>query len=276
MMVHRGSMQRALLCSALCVCIGLAPAAQGQELPVECGPPGGLTRTGVVDHVTDGDTVRLEDGTRVRLIGLDAPEIHWSRDEAEPYAREARRALQEILDDHDDRVVLHPDDEDRDPHGRTLAHLFTPDGTPIAALLLERGLATALTIPPNDRHLECYRATEARARASREGLWSLPRHQVFQAEELPRDAKGFRLVEGEVTRIGESRRAHWINLDGGAAALRIDKADMGYFPGLDPEGLEGKRVQGRGYVYTHRGQPRMRIRHPADLEILEDTGDAAR
>ncbi|MBK1691863.1 thermonuclease family protein [Ectothiorhodospira mobilis] len=266
-------MQRALLSSALCLCVLLAPAAQGRDLPPGCNAPGGLTRTGVVDHVNDGDTVRLEDGTRVRLIGLDTPEIHWGRDEAEPYAREARRALEEILDTHDDRVILQPDTEARDPHGRTLAHLFTPDGHPIAALLLDRGLATALTIPPNDRHLECYRTAEARARAAREGLWSLPRHQVFQAEELPRDATGFRRVEGKVTRIGESRRAHWINLDEGAVALRIDKADMGYFPGLDPESLEGKRVQGRGSVYTHRGQPRMRIHHPADLEILEDAGD---
>ncbi|MFP4243638.1 MAG: thermonuclease family protein [Ectothiorhodospira sp.] len=275
MAFHRGSMQRALLCSALCVWI-LAPgpaAAQEGDLPRSCTSPTGLTRTATVDHVHDGDTVRLEDGTRVRLIGLDTPEIHWARDEAEPYAREARKALQELLDDHEDRVVLEPDQERHDPHGRTLAHLYTPGGTPISALLLDRGLATALTIPPNDRHLDCYRAAEARARAAREGLWSLDRYRVFQAGELPRDARGFHRVEGEVTRIGESRRAHWINLDEDVAALRIDKDDMRYFPGLDPEDLEGERVQGRGYVYTHRGQPRMRIRHPADLEILEPTPD---
>ena len=247
------------------LCLGTAQAA---DLPDSCGGPQGRTSQGQVDHVYDGDTVRLTNGTRVRLIGLDTPEIFWREQTAEPYGHEARDALVELLREHDNQVLLVHDAERKDRYQRTLAHLFTPDGQPITALMLRQGLATALTIPPNDWHVECYRDTEALARGEALRIWSLEHLEAFEAEELPRDAEGFRIVTGEVVRIGLSQRAHWINLEGNVA-FRIDREDMQYFPDLDIDALRGEQVEGRGFVYTHRGQPRIRIRHPVDLRILD-------
>jgi hypothetical protein len=57
----------------------------------------------------------------------------------------------------------------------------------------------------------------------------------------------------------------WLNLDGGLA-LRIERADLGDLPVSELVELKGERVIARGWLYTHRGRLRMRIRHPADLE----------
>ncbi|WP_412852307.1 thermonuclease family protein [Ectothiorhodospira shaposhnikovii] len=261
-----GLKTRALLVGALVA--SMAGMAQAVTLPESCGGPAGRVEQARVNHVHDGDTVRLSDGTRVRMIGLDTPEIFWRENSAEPFGHEARDALIEILEAHDHQVLLVHDRERQDRYQRRLAHLFTPDGRSIHAELLARGLAVALTIPPNDWNLQCYRDAEAQARDAGLEIWEQEHLRVFAARELPPDSEGFRLVEGRVVRLGESQRSHWINLEGNVA-FRIDHEDMTHFPGLDLATLQGRQVMGRGIVYSHQGQPRIRIRHPADLQILD-------
>ncbi|OOG25988.1 nuclease [Thioalkalivibrio denitrificans] len=240
------------------------------DLPESCQSPDHVHGRATVAHVFDGDTVRLDDGTRVRLIGLDTPEYHHRNPDLdpEPFAEEAHDALSALLAYHGHQVIVVHDRELHDRFQRLLAHLFTPDGQSVTALMLAQGLATRLTIPPNDWNLDCYRDAERRAGEARLGLWALPEHRLFDARELPRDAEGFRRVEGRVVRIGESSRAVWINLEGDVA-LRVDHPDLANFPELDVRALENQRVRARGHVYNHRGQPRIRIRHPANLEVLE-------
>lgn len=279
--ISRARRRRALFVVQACVVLaglgltGLPAAHAGVDwdaiaLPVSCTAPQTDHGSATVDRVIDGDTVRLHGDVHVRLIGLDAPEFHH-RDEAravEPFAREARDALTDLLAAHDDRVHLVHDRERRDHYRRSLAHLFTPNGRSITALMLSQGLAVRLTIPPNEWNLDCYRDVERTAREAGLGIWSQPRYRLHEAHELPRDAEGFQRVQGRVARLGASSRAHWINLEGDVA-LRIDRADLHHFPDLDLGALENARVSARGYVYNYRGQPRMRIRHPADLEIMD-------
>jgi endonuclease YncB( thermonuclease family) len=61
-----------------------------------CPAPGKLPSV-KVRHVVDGDTLRLEDGRSVRLIGLNAPELGRKGRAAEPFAEAARRRLRELV-----------------------------------------------------------------------------------------------------------------------------------------------------------------------------------
>ena len=72
-------------------------AAQAE---VYCPALGGLS-TVQVRQVIDGDTLRLQDGRSVRLIGINAPEIGRKGQSDEPYAVAARRRLQALVDDSD-------------------------------------------------------------------------------------------------------------------------------------------------------------------------------
>ncbi|MEO5703139.1 MAG: thermonuclease family protein [Gammaproteobacteria bacterium] len=219
-----------------------------------------------VSQVYDGDTIELRDGRKVRLIGIDTPEIGHGNSSSQPLARTATDTLRKLLASSQG-LRLRFDAEPKDKYRRLLAHLYLQNGTSVAAALLEQGLATALVIPPNVWNLDCYQAAERRAQATRRGIWSLPGYQPVDAAALPAKASGFRLVQGQVVRVGKSRKSIWLNL-AGDVALRIDRKDLPYFKGLDLERLENHRVRARGWLHPQKRGLMMRIRHPAALERL--------
>ena len=172
-----------------------------------------------VDYVYDGDTVRLQDGRRVRLIGINTPEIGHHGATSEPLAVQARKVLQRELGSGHDRVQLQYGRERHDHYGRLLAHLYLENGDNLAVPLLRQGLATTLVVPPNTRAASCYQALEDQARARRIGLWQLPRYQPRNSSRLSTDLRGFAIVRGRVQAVRNSRHSTWIDLDGPLSPL---------------------------------------------------------
>ena len=132
------------------------------------GPPAAeLVEAGTVDRVVDGDTLRLEDGRRVRLVQVDAPEA-----ESECYGRRATRALAGLAPPGTD-VELERDAalDDVDDGGRLLRYVVV-GGRNVNLALVERGAAA-----PNffrggrGRHAAALLAAAREARAQRRGLW---------------------------------------------------------------------------------------------------------
>ncbi len=93
-------------------------------------------------RVIDGDTIILENGERVRLLGVDAPEIAHYGHAGEAGGEGAREFLRKLVEG---RVVnLEYDAERKDKFGRTLAYVFTADGRFVNLLLIEEGHAEAM------------------------------------------------------------------------------------------------------------------------------------
>lgn len=222
---------------------------------------------GQVVKVYDGDTVRLADGRRLRLIGLDTPELGYGGIPDQPLAQDAAQALSTLLEQHDSQVLMRYDAERRDEYGRWLVHLYLPNKTSITAHLLRSGLATWLTVPPDTYNLDCYQRAEASARAANVGIWRLPEYQIIDSTNLASNARGFHRVRSVVTRIGQSQCCVWLDLEGDVA-LRVDRDDLGNFPGYDFYGFEGEQVTARGWLYERNGELRMQIRHPAAIESV--------
>ncbi len=220
-----------------------------------------------VTYVYDGDTVRLADGNRLRLIGIDTPELHTDHGGPQPLAAAARDRLRALLERHRYRLRLRFDRQRRDAYGRLLAHAYFDGGRSVEIRLLDDGLGTALAIPPDLWHVECYRAAEARARRARRGVWALPAYRPVPAARLPEGARGFHLVTGRVRAVRRARRSVWLDLEG-RVAVRIPRADLIYFVGHDLEGLAGHRVLVRGWVHRYRGGLFLRVRYPTALEVL--------
>lgn len=218
-------------------------------------------------RVFDGDTLALGDGRKVRLLGINTPEIGHDGKPSEPYAVQARAMLERFAGPGT-RLNLRLDTERYDRYGRLLAHVFTDDGTNLQALLLAAGYATTLVVPPNQWSLACYAAVQTKARARRAGLWSEGRYQPVPAEELADSARGYHLVTGSVQRVGESRGNLWLNL-APHVAVRIPKDDLIYFGALDPRSLAGRRLEVRGWIHRRRGELRITVRHPSALTILD-------
>lgn len=225
-----------------------------------------------VAHVHDGDTLVLADGRKVRLIGINAPELAREDTPGQPYAREARDALANRLAPGQ-AIGLRFDAERLDHYGRLLAHLYYEDGTSIQAALLDGGYAIAIAVPPNVWNQECYRHAEEKASRAASGLWRLPYYRPLDAVRIrPDEAEGFRLIRGKVLRAGNSANSVWLNLEGGLA-LRIARSDLHYFPAFNPRELVGKTVVARGWLRTRGGASMMmQVRHPAALRVEADEG----
>ena len=220
-----------------------------------------------VRHVHDGDSLVLEDGRRLRVIGINAPELGREGDSHEPFAIAARDALRRQLFQSGQVVGLRYGVQRQDHYGRTLAHVFATDGTNLGAALLRQGLAMAIIIPPDLWGLDCYPAAEREARAAGRGLWAHPDFQPRESRGLGLREEGFRLVRGRVVRVGRSQGARWINLEG-AVALRVSQDSLVHFD-QPLEALVGRRIEVRGWFQLQRNELRATLHHPAALEILD-------
>ena len=126
---------------------------------------------GLVVDITDGDTIKVETGRgreRVRLIGIDTPEIDHSGPDDECFAEEARSFLSEKI--ANDRVWLTFDAECDDAYDRTLAYVHTEDLF-VQRGLLQAGMASAYSVSPNTAFADTFYSDEGAARADRAGMW---------------------------------------------------------------------------------------------------------
>ena len=221
---------------------------------------------GLVRQVFDGDTLELSDRRRVRLLGINTPELGHD-DRPEPMAEPARTFLA-TLAAPGSWVKLRFDAERHDRYGRLLAHVFLSSGINVQAQLLTAGLATTLVVPPNEWNHACYAALERTAREAGLGIWRLDRFRAVAAHRLKATARGFHIVSGKVERIGEGRKNLWLNLAPKFAA-RVPKEDLVHFKQFALRALAGHRVEVRGFMERRRGELRITVRHPAALRLLD-------
>ena len=246
---------------ALCACL-LWPVCQPAPA-AEC-PASHIDERVRVVYVYDGDTVKLRDGRRLRLIGINTPEMGRHGADNEALASEARTTLQDMLERGHHTLLLQYGAQRNDHYGRLLAHAFLEDGNSIAAAMLQQGLATALVVPPNTGAMACYQRLEDAARNERLGLWSLERYQTLDSTALPADTKGFHIVRGRITEVRDSSRSTWLDLEG-ALSLHVSHKDRSNFPPRYLEQLAGHDVEVRGWVRPDKHGLRMNIHHPAAL-----------
>lgn len=128
----------------------------------------------VVRYVIDGDTLDLDDGRRVRLLGIDAPEAGFKNKIAEPWSEESTGWLRDQVEGRN--VQLRIDSTEKDRYGRTLAWIFEPGGTLINQESLRQGHAKLLPDFGLPDDLEpALREAESEARIQKRGLWGISR-----------------------------------------------------------------------------------------------------
>ena len=136
----------------------------------------------LVVRVVDGDTLKLENGERVRLIGIDTPEMH----ESEKLYRDSKKSGQDIKTIQalgrrsykftrqlveGKRVRLEFDVEKQDRYKRLLAYVYLKDGTFVNAEIIKQGYASLMTYPPNVKYVDTFKELYKQARENDLGLW---------------------------------------------------------------------------------------------------------
>ena len=223
-----------------------------------------------VAHIYDGDTIKLTDGRKVRLIGINTPERGRNGNKDQPFYLSAKNHLKQIIKNNHNQVKIVTGKEKFDRYKRLLAHIFTIDGENINAALLKNGQAFRITIPPNTQFLTCYKNAEKEAQSHKRGIWNHAFSKAIEASSISKSAfkstSGFQRVTGVVQRIGESSSSFWLNLHS-TFAIRILKKDLPHFNAFHPKTLLHRRLTVQGWAYLKNNELRMTVRHPASLQV---------
>jgi micrococcal nuclease len=119
----------------------------------------------LVTRVIDGDTIQLEDGRKVRYIGIDAPEVS-----GDCFAPEATNKNKELV--LNKKVSLLKDKSEVDRYGRLLRYVYVDDIF-VNNTLVREGFALAKKYPPDTKFAQQFTRAEEEARDQRNGLWGM-------------------------------------------------------------------------------------------------------
>jgi endonuclease YncB( thermonuclease family) len=250
------------------------------DLP-ECRLEATMVRTAV--KVIDGETLVLDDGGEVRLVGAMSPRASDVAAEHAilPLEGRAKSELEALV--LGKSVALAFDGRRSDRYGRLLAQAFVgaePQQVWVQGHMLKRGLARVTSMPGSVACLDALSAHERVAREAGVGLWSETVYQIRSADstaELLRYRSSYQIVEGRV--VSASERSGRIFLNFGqdwredfTAGLDAAAARLVANSGLDVMGLGGQRVRVRGWI-ERRGGPYVAVRHPHQIELLPEGSD---
>jgi endonuclease YncB( thermonuclease family) len=233
---------------------------------------------GIVVQVTDGDTVVLDTGLMVRMVGIQAPKLPKGREDfpAWPKAEEAKAALAALVLNKSVRLGYGGAETDR--YERALAHVFVaaPGGEIwVQQQMVAQGLARVYSLADNRQCVDQLYAAEGRARMAGLGIWSDPYYSV-RAADRPADlldrAGHYELVEGRVLLADQSAGRLYLNFgrfwkEDFTAVIEAPALRLFAEAGIDPGMLEGALVRIRGWVDDRDG-PRIEVTHPEQIEVL--------
>jgi len=151
--------------TTLIVAIIINPSKPINDLPLVKPTTG--RESAIVKRVVDGDTFELDNGSKVRLIGIDAPEDPLGKT-PDCFAKESFQFLKELVEGKS--VTLAKDINNKDKYGRLLRYVFL-DPIFVNEILVKKGFAKATPYPPDVLHQEGLSNAEKEAITLAKGLW---------------------------------------------------------------------------------------------------------
>jgi len=219
----------------------------------------GKSRWVSVAYIFDGDTFRARSGERVRLLGINTPEVAHNAQPEQPYAKAAKRRLTQLILGKSVRLRL--DKEKKDKYGRTLAQIYLRDGRWVNQILVAEGLAHVYTFAPNFQWTDGLLKAEQMARTDMRGLWKSPRFRILNAADIsPHHIGQFRLVRGYV----DAAQAWRFRLDKKLTISVPRKSRQWFTPADLPR--NGQKIIVRGVIrVSSTGHRYLALHSPFDL-----------
>ncbi|HMA53912.1 MAG TPA: thermonuclease family protein [Acidobacteriota bacterium] len=223
-----------------------------------------------VTTVYDGDTVKVRiagrTDERVRLIGVDSPELDDPRENVRLMAFLAKRfAFQRLFRT---QVDLLPGPEERDSYGRLLAFVRTADGGIFNVTLVREGYATAfLKFPFDEKLRKDLKAAETEARQAGRGLWGREPYPVIQPGDAGRRVGEVLTVRFRCLRSLKRGSVRLLEADGAAFDAVIPLDIFRSLPG--PLDFEGRTVEATGLVELYQGRPQIMIGVPVQIKRID-------
>lgn len=221
-----------------------------------------------VQTALDGDTLMLENGMRVRLIGVNAPEIAHLNEPAQPGSQEAMDFLYQLAKDK--TITLEDEEQHFDRYHRRLAHPILADGRSLTRELLRHGLVHVSLVPPNTARAKQLLQDEAYARRKGLGLWALPEYQILPATDAGQYRNTYRRLRGRVVLVQQKLKYTYLHFEHGLTVY-LENKDLPAFveEQRDPKTLSGRALVVRGWVHQQSGTPVIKLNHPLEIESVE-------
>lgn len=218
-----------------------------------------------VAKVYDGDTIVLKNGERVRLLGINTPEIESRHRHGEAGGQRAKEWLQGKL--QQGQVFVEYDQQQRDKYKRLLAHLFLANGEHLNESIIRSGLATLTIIPPNLRYSDELTKAEIDAQQDGLGIWSMTDYQPLSITALSKENKqsGWHRFLATPRQIKYSRKYVRLILNE-KVDIRIPKDNLNLFPELTE--YLGRSLEIRGWASRTKSHFSILVRHPSAIIFL--------
>jgi micrococcal nuclease len=229
-----------------------------------------------VDKVIDAQTVLMNDGKIVRLLGIDYP---FMTEDAEGGPAIAGKAALEKFLPKGKEVMLYQNKNREQGRinrmGHSLAHLVIKDrGEWVNGALVMQGAAWTVTDSTNSAMADQLYALEEKARTAKKGLWAEASPFGLLSPGTAAQGNGaFRVVEGSVNRGATSKNNLYLNFGTDwkkdftvmiTPAIRKSLSRKG----IDPMALAGQKIRVRGWLREWNG-PFMELETPERLEIVQ-------
>lgn len=127
------------------------------------------TQSVKVVRVIDGDTIELENGQKVRYIGIDTPETVHPEKSIQCFGIEASAKNRESVEGK--HIRLEKDISETDKYGRLLRYVYL-ENIFINDYLVKEGFAYASSYPPDIKYQDLFSNSQKEAQHYNRGLWS--------------------------------------------------------------------------------------------------------
>ncbi len=228
-----------------------------------------FSSSGKVVKVYDGDTigVKFSDGyeDRVRLIGIDTPELDDPREEVSLQAHLAWRFTRFYLLGRE--VFLTYDQTQRDKHGRILAFISVESVGLFNEFILKEGFAAAFfAFPFRSDYQERFRRAQKEARQKGRGLWL-----EGEPEEIPASRAASRIgslvsVRFHCSRVRQSKSFIYLQAENGAFEALIPRQRENLFP--SPRNYLRRTLVASGFLEEYHGRPQILVFFPRKLRVI--------
>ena len=223
-------------------------------------------------EIIDGDTFRLVTGEKVRLIGIDAPEL------SQPGGELSREYLAHLL--LGNPITLEKGSEDRDKYNRLLRFVYINDLC-INEEMIRQGYAEARYLSENPIR-DYYLHLEIQAEAAKAGLWS---DNIFQSRscidwdsnlpvitwaEADNYYNQYVIIEGTIVDTYNSGIVCFLDFhtDYQYFTAVIFACDIPGFPYPPDTYYLDKKVQVIGIIKEYKGSPEIIVKTPEQIKII--------
>jgi micrococcal nuclease len=214
--------------------------------------------------VYDGDTIKVrfkdKQEWKVRLIGVDAPEIGGPVDEVEFQAQMSKRFTFYYL--YQKKIKLSYEEELIDKYGRILAYVWTEEHGLFNKFIISEGFASAMR---NFRYQyrEEFREDEQEARKLEKGLMKRGEYTQISPQEASRFIGKLVTVKFMCKNALPKGKFVFLNSSQGEFSALISKENLSLYP--DPQSFMGKDLSVTGFLEEYKGKPQIMILLPIQI-----------